>query len=152
MSQTNALYQETIYDLSMRLYGDILGVSELVHNFTSLNDFASGVITYEEMEFPDFVAAEQPEEKINKITHIVREDQTIFDLSIQLTGKIDGMTEIISSFKSSIDEDLQGDTIVIDQNDDDQLQTIVTRGYLFSTRSIIGQVYEQGIFELNIFE
>lgn len=151
MPQTNLLYQETIYDLAIRLYGDILGVGELIHNFSDIDGYSEGVITYEEKQFPDYIPPDQPEEETQKITHIVRDGQSIYDLAIQLTGNIDGLSEIIANFES-IDQDKQGDTIIIDQNEDEQLLTILNRGYMFSTRSEdVEAVFEFGIFEQNIF-
>lgn len=133
MSLTAKPYdQEDIYDLTIRLYGNINGLSGLINNVTTLDDPVSNDVTYELIEFEDFVESSSPSPKRETIVFTVGENQTIYDLAIQLTGSLAGMADIIDNYER-LSDSLKGTQLSVTKKNDPKLNLFLSRGYVFAT-------------------
>jgi hypothetical protein len=136
MATTIGLNNENIFDLTLRLYGNLNGLNETINNFTSLDNPAPAEVTYEEnVVFTDFVEPSPVNVTKPVLSFTVRKQQSIFDLAIQMGGSLLGLPDVLG-FVNNLEEDIRGTVIDVTQNNDAQLQTILDRGLLFATARI----------------
>jgi hypothetical protein len=129
--------QEDIYDLAIRLYGNINGLSGLIGSVTTLDDPVTIDVSYEPIVFDDFVSKTTPSRKRETIDYAVGENQSIYDLASQLTGSLNGLSEIISYF-NNLDDNLQGQTITTTKKADPKLDLFLRKKYVFATAAKLG--------------
>ena len=134
MSLLRAYDNENIFDFTIRAYGNVNGLSGVIDQVTDLDSALSGEYNTPTIIFADYIPPTQPETKLKPITHIVREDQSIYDLAVQLSGTMKGMASIISNY-TNLDSDLKGQTLTIERKKDPQLDYFLSKEYVFATRS-----------------
>ena len=106
MAQYRALYQESIYDIAVKLYPDVvLGISDLLlKNEIDINgDLTGQIIEYSPnlvRKKPVFEVTEKPK----FYTFLSRNGQSHWDLAIQLYGDISQIGEILKT-----NTDINGD-------------------------------------------
>jgi len=127
--------QEDIYDLTIRLYGNINGLSGLINNVTNLDDPVTNDVTYDTIEFEDFVVKSTPVKRRQTIVYTVGENQTIYDLALQLTGSLAGMSDIIDNYER-LSDSLKGVQLSVTRKSDPKLDLFLSRGYVFATGEV----------------
>jgi hypothetical protein len=135
MSVSVPYSEENIFDLTIRLYGTMAGLSGVVGGVTSLDSDVSVAVTYEPMTFVDYVQPEQPVTKKADLVYIVGEGQSIYDLALQLTGNLSGMADIIGNY-SRIDENTQGATFTVPRKNDILVDIFLANQYIFATKDV----------------
>lgn len=103
---------QTIYDVSIAIYGTIEPVFKLLEwNNINLNSDLSGLeLYYEPVVFNGFKPVETVEESIKRLVTI-KENQSIFDISLQLFGDIESVFKL-----GDLDSDLTKKTIEYEIN------------------------------------
>lgn len=103
---------QTIYDVSIAIYGTIEPVFNLLEwNNIALNADLSGLqLYYEPIIFNGFKPVETIEEN-NKRLVTIKENQSIFDISLQLFGDIESVFKL-----GNLDADLNKKTIEYEIN------------------------------------
>lgn len=134
MTSFRAYDSENIFDLTIRVYGNINGLSGLINQVTSIDDNVTGTFEAPSIVFTDYVAPEQPETKTTNVTAIIGESQSIYDLATQMSGKLSGLSDIIGNY-TNLDNELKGETFTIVKNKDPQLDFFLSNGYVFATKS-----------------
>jgi hypothetical protein len=87
---------QTIYDISIELYGDVSAVLTLLQwndTITLTSDLSGMNIYYESLVFDGFKPV-VTEEKSNKKTVTIKSNQSIFDLSLQIFGTVERVFEV----------------------------------------------------------
>lgn len=130
----NTYDSETIYDAAIRLYGDLRGIEYLISQVDDITVLPD-TLEYEKVIFSKFVVAQQPVIRQENVTFKVRDNQSIYDIALQMTGKVDGIVDVLKNY-TSIDEDIIGTEITLQKNDDEQLEVILRRSLVFATRVI----------------
>jgi hypothetical protein len=127
-----ALDNENIYDMSIRLYGDMRGLPYLIGYASNIDNAMSGDVDVEDVVFSDFVSTTEAVEE--KVTFKVRENQSIYDLALQMGGSMSGLSSVIGKV-TFLDQDIRGTELDVVKNDDEQLNVIQSRGLVFATRA-----------------
>lgn len=130
--KVKTLDSETKYDLAVRLYGDIKGLQFVIPEMNNDGTIPAEIEKTEGVVFDNYVSPQQPVIKEQFVSLIVRENQSIYDVALQLTGKLDGLPEVIGNY-NSLTENLKGQKIEIVRAEDEQLDAIISRGYLIET-------------------
>lgn len=130
--KVKTLDSETKYDLAVRLYGDIKGLQFVIPEINNDGTIPAEIEKAEGVVFDNYVSPQQPVIKEQFVSLIARENQSIYDVALQLTGKIEGLPEVIENY-NSLTENLKGQKIEIVRSEDGQLDTIISRGYLIET-------------------
>jgi len=142
--------EENIYDLAIRLYGNINGLTGIIPSLDSIDSDVIASITYEPIEFVDYVEPEQPNVDKPDLSYKIGEGQSIYDLATQLTGKLQGLEDIIQNY-SSLDEDLQGVTIEVPRKSDILVDIFLSNDNIFATKTseavLTGWILETGIWD-----
>lgn len=125
--------EENVYDLTIRLYGNINGFTGVVPSITSIDNNVTSSIVYEAIEFVDYVEPEQPVTKKADLVYKIGESQSIYDLALQLTGKLQGIESIISNY-STLDVELKGVTITVQRKVDVLIDIFLANEYIFATK------------------
>lgn len=91
---------ESIYDVSVKIYGDIsysIDLIKLNPDLVNLNnaDISGLTIAYEIIEKTDFKPVKVVTESTQKLVTI-GENQSVFDLSLQMYGSLDEVFKVIS--------------------------------------------------------
>lgn len=134
MSLTASPYDnENIYDLAIRLYGNINGVSGLVGSLTSLDSAVTSDVTYEEIVFEDYVSKTEPIIRRETLETVVRENQSIYDLAVQLSGNLSGISSVLSNY-TTLDANIQGNTISITKSSDPLIDIFQRNEFVFATK------------------
>lgn len=127
---------ENIYDLTIRLYGNINGLSDTIPKIESLDDAVDFPIEVAELVFSDYVAPETTaEETPAPVVILVGEGQSIYDLALQSTGNIQDFAKVLSYY-DNLDDDLIGETISITRAEDPLIDIFLENGYIFSSKEI----------------
>jgi predicted RND superfamily exporter protein len=126
---------ENIYNLTIRLHGNIQGITSIINQVNNINDNINKSIEYENIIFKDYTKPENPVKKDILINHKVRENQSIYDLAVQLGGNLKGLEKIINNF-SNLDEDLKGEIITVIKKDEIVSNYIQNKGFIFATKDI----------------
>lgn len=103
---------QTIYDVSIAIYGTIEPVFKLLEwNNINLNSDLSGLeLYYEPVVFNGFKPVETIEENLKRLVTI-KENQSIFDISLQLFGNLESIFKL-----GDLDSDLTKKTIEYEIN------------------------------------
>ena len=103
---------QTIYDISIAIYGIIEPVFKLLEwNNINLNSDLSGLeLYYEPVVFDGFKPVETIEENLKRLVTI-KENQSIFDVSLQLFGNLESVFKL-----GNLDTDLTKTTIEYEIN------------------------------------
>lgn len=103
---------QTIYDVSIAIYGTIEPVFKLLEwNNINLNSDLSGLeLYYEPVVFAGFKPVETVEENLKRLVTI-KENQSIFDISLQLFGNLESVFKL-----GNLDTDLTKTTIEYEIN------------------------------------
>ena len=125
--------EETVYDLTIRLYGNINGFTCVVPSLDTINDDVTEAIIFEPIEFVDFVEPEQPDVSKPDLVYKIGESQSIYDLAIQLTGKLQGIESIISNY-AGLDDDFKGVTITLPRKNDILVDIFLENEFIFATK------------------
>ena len=134
MTSFRAFDSENIFDATIRAYGNINGLSGFVDQVADLDADLSGEYETPPMVFVDYVPPTQPVTALPPVVHVVGESQSIYDLATQMTGKLQGLENIIGNY-TNLDQDLQGVTITTPRKDDPQLTVFLDRGLVFATKN-----------------
>jgi hypothetical protein len=135
---------EDIYDLTIRLYGNINGLSGLINNVTTLDLPVGDNVIYNTIVFEDFVPETNPVKRRQTINYIVGENQSIYDLAIQLTGSLLGITDIIKNY-DNLDDDLKGTTLTVTRKTDPKLDLFISKQYVFATKNNEALTGDEGL-------
>lgn len=103
---------QTIYDVSIAIYGTIEPVFNLIEwNNIALNtDLSGSQLYYEPIVFNGFKPVETVEESTKRLVTI-KENQSIFDISLQLFGNLESVFKL-----GDLDTDLTKTTIEYEIN------------------------------------
>lgn len=145
MSLTAKPYdQENIYDLTIRLYGNINGLSGVINSVTSVSNNVTNDVTYDPIVFEDYVSKSTPIARRETLNVVVGESQSIFDLAVQLTGSLKGMNEVISKYRN-LDQNLKGQEIEITKSNDPRVDIFLRNQFVFATKSdVLPWILETG--------
>lgn len=69
------------------------------------------------------------------IVYTIGENQSIYDLALQLTGSLSGMADIIDNY-NKLSDDLKGTELAITKKSDPRLDLFLRRKYVFATANI----------------
>lgn len=130
----NPYDNENVYDLTIRLYGNINGFAGLVANFTSLDSVVSSGVTYEEIVFEDYASTTDPIIRRETLETVVRENQSIYDLAVQLSGNLSGIVDLLTNY-NTIDEDIKGNNVTITKSSDPLIDIFLRNEFVFATKS-----------------
>lgn len=147
MTSFRAHDSENIFDATIRAYGNINGLSGFVDQVDSLDDNLSGEYETPTMVFVDYVPPTQPVTLLAPVVHVVGEGQSIYDLATQMTGKLQGLENIIANF-TNLDEDIQGTTLTVARKDDPQLTVFLDKGFIFASRVGFEELIDSDLSQL----
>lgn len=114
MSKYMIKYGETLIDVSLKLYGDISYVFELIKLNPTLENIDNTNIVGLQIDYnavikqPTIVAIKQPKKIVKNVT--IGENQNIFDLSLQIYGTVEQAFSVlnITNIDSINDTEIKG--------------------------------------------
>lgn len=102
MAQYNPLSGETIYDISLKLYNDLVsGVADLLNLNPGIDidaDLFGVPLTYQTLpkRIPPVII--HPPTPTVKEVYLVRESQSVYDLAVQLYGTVSNIGKLLENF------------------------------------------------------
>ena len=127
---------ENIYDIAIRSLGTINALSEFIGQIDDLDQDVKDQVTQlefdSEFQAPLFVPPRDPDVKPEPLVFTGRTRQSVFDIALQMTGGLGGLSKVIDQF-TSLTEDIGGKTFEVEKLNNISLVTILDRNLVFST-------------------
>lgn len=121
MAQYNPLSGETIYDIALKLYNDIAGISDLLLLNPGIDidsDLFGVPLTYTPgLKRIKPVIINPPTPSVQEV-YSVRKNQSVYDLAIQLYGNLSNIGKLLEIFSNLNDEVPIGSAIALEKQDD----------------------------------
>lgn len=128
--KVNTYDNENIFDLAIRVYGNINGISETAVFIGAVPN----EVDINALEFNEFIEPKQVDLSERRIFQGIT-NQSIFDIAIQATGSIDGLNDVIGLY-SDIDETKFLEVVSLEKKNDAILNEIVRKNLKFATKEV----------------
>lgn len=130
--QPEQFNNSNVYDLTITQYGNILGLAEFIGQLNSINVPVTEDVTFPEKVFSKFIPKQQISTFKPKFNYIVRKNTSIYDIALQIGGKVEDIDKVLDNF-TSLDDDIAGTSISVERSNDPIFTELNRRKIFIST-------------------